>query len=98
MQVSTDGGNSPRWAPDGAHIVYRAPRAFWSATISTASAVPIVTGRDSLFTDPYRRTDTGHQDYDIARDGRFAVLNAVPLDVVVVANWWAEARAKLGAK
>ena len=97
VQVSTNGGSAPRWAPDGAHLVYRAPRAFWSATMSTATGSPIVTGRDSLFADPYRRTDTGHQDYDIGRDGRFVVFRGVSdnVDIVVIANWWTEALAKL---
>ncbi len=99
VQVSTEGGNSPRWTPDG-RIVYRAPRAFWSATISTTSGVPIVVRRDSLFADPYRRTDGSHQDYDIAHDGRFAALRGASdkVDIVVMVNWWTEALAKLRSK
>jgi hypothetical protein len=53
-----------------------------------------------LFADPYQRADIGHQDYDIARDGRFVVFRGASdkVDIVVIANWWTEALAKLRSK
>ena len=71
VQVSTAGGVEPRWSADGAHVVYREARAFRSATISPNGRSLSVTGRDSLFADTDERIDRPHQDYDIARDGRF---------------------------
>ena len=97
VQVSAGGGTEPRWAADGTHIVYRAPRVFRSATISVAGGVPTVMGRDSLFADTYLRTDPAHQGYDIAPDGRFAMFrnaSGIP-EIVVVANWLTEVREKL---
>ena len=97
VQVSAGGGTEPRWAADGTHIVYRAPRVFRSATISVAGGVPTVMGRDSLFADTYLRTDPFHQGYDIAPDGRFAMFrnaSGIP-EIVVVANWLTEVREKL---
>ena len=95
VQVSADGGSEPRWL-DATHIVYRAPRSFWSAALSTASGTPQVTRRDSLFADPYRRADPDHQSYDVTRDGRFALFRpSGNVQIVVVTNWWAEMKAKL---
>jgi hypothetical protein len=100
VQVSTEGGSEPRWTPDGAHIVFRSGRAFWLAPVSSAGEAPIITHRDSLFVDPFSRTDPFHQGYDIGRDGRFAMLRGVSerTDAIVVTNWWAEARTKLRLK
>lgn len=96
VQISTGGGIEPRWPGDGAHVVYRDSRTFWSAAISVNGGSPAVTDRDSLFADTYERNDAFHQTYDIARDGRFAILRNASgnAEVIVVANWLNEAREK----
>ena len=98
VQVSASGGTAPRWTADG-HIVYRGPRAFWSATMSFASGAPQITRRDSLFADVYRRDDPDHASYDIARDGRIAVFRPTGnADIVVITNWWTQVQTKLRGK
>jgi hypothetical protein len=100
VQVSSGGGSEPRWLPDG-RLAYRDGRAFRSATIGDGGGVPSVTRRDSFFADPYRRdANFNRQNYDISRDGRFVVLRdaSEERDIIVVANWLTEVRAKLRGK
>jgi dipeptidyl aminopeptidase/acylaminoacyl peptidase len=100
VQVSSGGGSEPRWLPDG-RLAYRDGRAFRSATIGDGGGVPSVTRRDSLFADAYRLdANFNRQNYDIARDGRFIVVGnaSEERDIIVVANWLTEVRAKLREK
>ena len=59
-----------------------------------------VTRRDSLFPDPFEKADASRQAYDISRDGRFVVIRGIAenAEVVVVTNWLAEVRMKMGGR
>ena len=99
IQVSSGDGFQPRWMPDG-RLVYRARHAFRAATIASVGGAPAVVHRDSLFADMYRLNRSADRpSYDISRDGRFVVSDALEgREIVVVENWLTEVRAKLRGK
>jgi hypothetical protein len=95
--LSRGGGSMPRWTHDGRVIYMNAAGTFFGVQLATIGGLPAAGRRDSLFT-PQRavRLDL-HQNYDIASDGRFAIVRnaGADADVVVITNWWASVRAKL---
>jgi Tol biopolymer transport system component len=99
VQVSSGDGQQPCWMPDG-RLVYRGGHAFRAATIASVDGAPAVARRDSLFADIYRlNRGANRPSYDISRDGRFVVSDALEgREIVVVENWLTEVRAKLKGK
>jgi Tol biopolymer transport system component len=99
IQISSGDGFQPCWMPDG-RLVYRAGHAFRAATIANVGGAPAVVRRDSLFEDIYRLDRAAERpSYDISRDGRFVVSDALEgREIVVVENWLTEVRAKLRGK
>jgi serine/threonine-protein kinase len=99
IQVSSGDGYQPCWLPDG-RLVYRAGHAFRAVTIASVGGAPAVMRRDSLFADIYRlNRGADRPSYDISRDGRFVVSDALEgREIVVVENWLTEVRAKLKGK
>jgi Tol biopolymer transport system component/predicted Ser/Thr protein kinase len=86
-QVTTTGGHSSRWSPDGAHLDYlTADNTLTEVDVQTASSFAITATR------PRYRLDVNpvsSSDYDLAPDGR-VISNggeADPSPVTVVANW-----------
>ena len=96
FQVSVDGGNEPRWAPNGRELFYRTGR-------SEMMSVP-VNGGDRftsgtpvpLFRDPTLATDNYHHAYDVSPDGRrFLMIERAAGDganLIMVFNWFEELR------
>jgi len=85
-QISTGGGTSPRWRPDGApgkagkyELYYLAPdnklmalaAVTQSATQSAASGLTFVPGTPEVLFQTHIAPATNRQNYDVARDGRF---------------------------
>ena len=94
--LSKGGGAMPRWTRDG-HVVYMdGSQTFRRVELTTVGGLPAVGKRDSLFSPRAVRQDL-HQNYDIAPDGRFAIIRnaSADADIVVVTNWWAKMHAKL---
>ena len=92
VQVSTHGGDSPKWSRDGRQIIYHAPAAFRVATLDMSGALPRLVRDDSLFADVLR------QDFSVHPDGkRFALLRDAGdgPKIVIVTHWLDEALAKL---
>ena len=91
VPVSIGGGAEPRWSPNGASLFYRGATNMMSATISTSPAL-VVSRRDSLFVDTYRRY-TGFAEYDVFPDGKRFLMTRVlggarrSTRVVVIVNW-----------
>ncbi len=90
VQVSTAGGNSPNWAPDGHQLYYVSPEQKLMAvdiklTPAFATGVP-----KPLFAMPASGTISTHE-YQVARDGRFLI--ATPIEewgagpITVVVDW-----------
>ena len=94
--VSTGGGLTPIWAPDGRHIYYVANGALSVATISATPAFAVL-ARQPLIEGNF---DFGNgfgnglrANYDVAPDGQhFVLLKSTSTDapVLVVYNWKAE--------
>jgi Tol biopolymer transport system component/predicted Ser/Thr protein kinase len=86
-QVTTTGGHSARWSPDGAHLDYlTADNTLTEVDVQTASTFAITATR------PRYRLDVNpvsSSDYDLAPDGRVIANGgeADPSPVTVVANW-----------
>jgi Tol biopolymer transport system component len=92
VQVSSDGGDDPRWERDSHGIVYRKADRFMKARLTIGASIA-VTQRDLLFTGPY----TG---YDLSPNGAIVALRpgSADAEIIVVTNWIAELKAKLGKK
>jgi len=91
-QVSTDGGNEPRWTRGGRELVYRNGERMMSVSVDPTSGklgAPV-----ELFHGDYVSTDYD-QAYDVTPDGeRFLMLHrppgTEPRQVIVVTNWFKE--------
>jgi len=74
VQISTDGGYSPAWAPSGRELFYRGPRdsegmrSMWAVDITTEPNFSAGKPR-KLFTGVHRGTDP-LRNYDVAPDGQ----------------------------
>ncbi len=98
VQVSVNGGHSPRWAPGGDELFYRTADGLTAATVETETAFS-VTGRTVLFEDVYQTVTTAYAHYDVdPRSGRFLMLKGeqVSGEIIVVANWFEELRRRMG--
>jgi serine/threonine-protein kinase len=101
VPISTEGGIMPRWSPDGRELFYLeadgplSPRAMMAASVDVAASPFAVGARRQLF-EWTERAWTVMRGYDVAPDGRFLMLKAVPRTeeqrprIVVVQNWFAE--------
>jgi Tol biopolymer transport system component len=96
-QLSSGGGEEPRWNPRGGELFYRTGDAFVAVTLDERDGLPAVVRRDTLFRGPYRRGMRWPQ-YDVSADGqRFLMVRegGQKEPVVVVTNWLAGALAKM---
>ena len=91
-QISTDGGEEPRWSPDGRSIYYRNDTHMMVAPVETRGTFQNGTPRllfDGVFN---LRSDSGNS-YDLAPNGdRFLMLRSAsetgqPSSIRVVVNW-----------
>ncbi|HLE56442.1 MAG TPA: hypothetical protein VJB15_05110, partial [Rhodothermia bacterium] len=95
-QITSDGGASPVWSPDGKKLFYFTGRAIAVARISIAGAFTVVS-RDTLATGSFSRTNS-HRTFDVSADGNHVlvpVLTGGDLMPVVVLNWVSELKRKL---
>lgn len=86
-QVSTSGGHSARWSPDGQHLYYLTPDNVLTEVDVKSAAAFAVSGTRSLF-----RLDVNpisSSDYDVAPDGRIIANagEADPSPLTLVVNW-----------
>jgi hypothetical protein len=90
VQVTSEGGWGPRWAPNGRELFYRSAQGMVAATV-TASTSLKVGGRTVLFDDrPYLSHAYGPA-YDVHPDGqRFLMIRrgTEQDQVIVVLNWF----------
>ena len=98
-QVSTGGGEAPKWARDGRHLFYRSTS---RNELVAVEAMPgpgptlAVSEPEVLFSlDAYVIDD-----YDTAEDGRLVMIRRRgaerPGELIVVENWFEELKAKVG--
>lgn len=99
VQISTDGGTSPAWSPDGDELFYQDGSALVAAQVEVDAGIR-VTGRTVLFAGDYLQY-RWYRQYDVmSTDGveEFVMIeNPSRGDVEVVTGWRDEVRAKLQA-
>jgi Tol biopolymer transport system component len=98
VQVSTDGGGQPLWAPNGSELYFRTPTKFMAAEVKTKPTLSIGKPR-LLFEGDF---ELSHHDYGLLPDGRhFIMIQPVgktpPAELHVVVNWADELKARLAA-
>ena len=97
-QVTTDGGLSPLWSPDGQSVIYRTASGFVQAQVSFTPRFE-VTARDPLFTASAMSSALG-RDHDMDRrtgDFILRVRNLGTERIVVVTGWLDELRERMSA-
>ncbi|MFQ5652923.1 MAG: protein kinase, partial [bacterium] len=95
VQVSTNGGSQPVWAPNGKELFYRD-----ADHVMAVSVVPgkefAVTSPKQLFSDQYTLRVGRHTTYDVSKDGkRFLMIQSDAqgrTSLNVVFNWFEEVR------
>jgi len=104
-QVSTDGGNSPLWSPDGREIFYRKGDA--TMVVRVEAEPTFNPGKPTvLFSAPFYSAMGGMTPWDISPDGkRFLMLKEakpiaieVPRKINVVINWFEELKQRVPVK
>jgi serine/threonine-protein kinase len=99
VQLSTSGGSEPVWSRDGARVFYRGDGMLKAARLRTEPTFGVL-GRDTLFTDAFVPSTNPHANFDVAPDGAHLLL-LKPVgrsDMIVVSNWGASLRARMGGK
>ena len=98
LQVSTDGGESPTWGPDGRELFYRRGKAMMSVTVETNGNSFRYGNPEVLFEGPYAPEDPAPfaRSYAVAPDGRRFLMmkeeerhghDADASQIVVIRNW-----------
>ena len=96
-QISTDGGDSPRWAPNGREIFYRNGNRMMAAKTETQPAFSFHAPR-LLFEGNYLAASAAS--YDVSPDGRFLMIQTVEPEqpatqIHFVSNWFDELKRKV---
>jgi len=91
VQVSTDGGEQPGWAPDGSEIFYLQNDKMMAVAVETGEQ--LVAGRPEMLFEVERRPAL-YRRYGILPDGRFVMSQALHAptskQIRVVLNWFDE--------
>ena len=99
VQVSTDGGREPVWAPNGSELYFRTATKFMAVNVKTKP--PLAVGKPHvLFEGDF---ELSHHDYGLLPDGRHFIMiqpagNTPPAELHVVVNWDEELKARLSAR
>ncbi len=93
-QISTDGGDEPRWAPSGREVYYRSRSGDMMAAEVTVGSTFTARPPRRLFSASGMVADPFHHTYSVSRDGRFLMINQMPESgaLVMVFNWVDELR------
>lgn len=96
-QISTAGGEEPRWSPDGRELYYRNNNLFMSVAVEARPSFQAGTPQN-LFSGIYNLRSTSGVSYDVGpKGGRFLMIRPVgditaPAQVRFVLNWFDELR------
>lgn len=99
-QLSAEGGDRPRWSADGRQVVFRSGRRMMAVDVAVSPSFAAGTPR-VLFEGEFDLGGHSTPNYDLALDGRLLMIKstrtpAAPSRLVVVVNWFAELRQKVG--
>ncbi len=93
VQISTDGGNEPRWAPDGRELFFRNGDKMMAVSVQTEPTFEAGPPR-LLFERAYAQNHVGSlSNYDVDSEGRFLMIKegeAGQAQINVVLNWFEE--------
>ncbi len=95
VQISSDGGREPRWAPSGRELFYRNEQGMVAVVVATSPSFR-VGRRQVLFDDKAYLSHPVGAAYDVHPDGRRFLMirrGSEGPQVVVVLNWFAQLRA-----
>jgi Tol biopolymer transport system component len=97
-QLSTQGGATPQWHPNGRELFYRHGDAMMSVPVDTTGSGFSHGSPQHLFAGSYvgEHDEDGRQ-YAIAPDGRFLMMKEAPrrpTEIIVIVNWAGELRAR----
>ena len=90
-QVSTSGGNSPRWRADGKELYFMAPDSNLMAAPITTHGSAFAAGKPEALFRTHSIFVPSKQQYDVSRDGRFLFvtqledISAEPIHILL--NW-----------
>ena len=96
VQISTNGGSEPVWAPDGTRLFYTSGSDFMAAALSTDGGLG-VRSRTRLFGVDFL-PGAIHANYDVARDGRHFLMartSGRPAELTVVLHWLGDVRRRM---
>ncbi|MFL5585292.1 MAG: TolB family protein, partial [Gemmatimonadaceae bacterium] len=99
-QISTSGGEEPRWSPRGNQIVYRNRQQWFGVDVALQNGFHASRPR-LLFSGPY--LNVPGWSHDISPDGRRHLLLLGPHEegsnrLVVITNWFSELKRRAPAK
>jgi serine/threonine-protein kinase len=107
-QVSSGGGQEPKWSRDGRTLFYLGPSSLMEAAVRDGASFTYDTSRAVLNLQPYAFTDLPPRRYDVSPDGqRFLLMrqsgvgadgDVTPAQVVVVTNWVEELKQRVPTK
>jgi dipeptidyl aminopeptidase/acylaminoacyl peptidase len=111
-QVSTSGGDSPLWSPDGRELFYRNGDAVMAVPVNANESfsleTPKILFRGTYIAASFRLLDFKPAPWDISRDGkRFLMLKPRasaeaqmpgPRKIIVVMNWLEELKQRVPVK
>jgi hypothetical protein len=90
-QVSSGGGSWPRWSREGDHIYYNTADGIYEVAVTTRGDTLTLSRPSRLFARRAPLTEIGPDGFDVAKDGRFLLLERVAAaterSVHVVLNW-----------
>jgi serine/threonine-protein kinase len=98
--VSSGGGQTPMWSPDGKHIFFVANGRLHDATVSTARSFSVLSTKP-LFDGNYDFTSSIFTNYDVAPDGKHLLLvkpTAARSPIVFVHDWKYELRGRMRSR
>ncbi|MEO6325551.1 MAG: protein kinase [Thermoanaerobaculia bacterium] len=104
IAVSSDGGNAPKWSPDGTELFYRRADAFLAATVTRKGDEIIVGDPRKLFELKVAPGRSSFQaGYSLSPDGRRLLVQvqdprALPTQMNIVQNWFEELSARVPAR
>lgn len=95
VQISTEGGNQPRWSRDAKELFYRNGDKMMAVEISTGSGFTAGAPK-VLFERQYAYgVGTTLANYDVTPDGHFVMVKNEPARLNVVLNWFEELKQKV---
>ena len=90
-QVSSGGGSWPRWSHKGDRVYYNTADGIYEVTVTTSGDTLTLSRPRRLFARRAPLTEIGPDGFDVAKDGRFLVLervaSSIERSVHVVLNW-----------